>query len=252
MDLICHLHPSWRPLIRPAESTRPWMTDTPESFAYRCLPLNIANAHGWEILSPTAFKARWNGGSDVGAIEIVGPADTPEVQRPVSIFGQGVLTFHIEGLFRTEPGWNLWIGGSPNRFKDGIAALTGIVETDWSPYTFTMNWRFTRPDHWVHFEAGEPIAFFFPVARGLLDEVRPRFAPMAEEADLSERFDGWSRSRDAFQKAIAADPPTSPSQKWQKAYYRGIDPDGTSRFPDHQAKLRLAAFRSDPPSVDRG
>ena len=47
MDLICYIHPSWRPLIRPAEATREWMTDSPESFAYRCLPLNIANAHGW-------------------------------------------------------------------------------------------------------------------------------------------------------------------------------------------------------------
>nr|WP_234844589.1 DUF6065 family protein [Sinorhizobium meliloti] len=23
----------------------------------------------------------------------------------------------------------------------------GIIETDWSPYTFTMNWRFTRAGH---------------------------------------------------------------------------------------------------------
>ena len=49
MDLTCYLHPGWSPRIRPAEPTRDWMTNTPKSFAYRCLPLNIANAHGWEI-----------------------------------------------------------------------------------------------------------------------------------------------------------------------------------------------------------
>ncbi|MDR3507935.1 MAG: DUF6065 family protein, partial [Caulobacteraceae bacterium] len=61
MDLICYLHPGWEPLIRPSPATRGWMDDTPESFAYRCLPLNIANAHGWEILNPCAFEAVWNG-----------------------------------------------------------------------------------------------------------------------------------------------------------------------------------------------
>ena len=45
MDFICYLYPGWDPLVRPAEATRPWMDATPESFAYRCLPLNIANAH---------------------------------------------------------------------------------------------------------------------------------------------------------------------------------------------------------------
>src|SRR5689334_8953002 len=58
-DFICYLHEGWNPRIRPAEATRPWMDATPEAFAYRCLPLNIANAHGWEILSPCSFEAIW-------------------------------------------------------------------------------------------------------------------------------------------------------------------------------------------------
>ena len=37
------------------------------------------------------------------------------------------------------------VQGPINRPKDGIAALPGIIETDWSPYSFTMNWMFTRP-----------------------------------------------------------------------------------------------------------
>ena len=36
--------------LRPAPADRPWMDATHERYAYRCLPLTIANAHGWEIL----------------------------------------------------------------------------------------------------------------------------------------------------------------------------------------------------------
>ena len=64
-ELVCYLHAGWAPLIRPAPATRAWMDATPEAFAYRCLPLNIANAHGWEILSPCGFEAVWDGGSTV-------------------------------------------------------------------------------------------------------------------------------------------------------------------------------------------
>src|SRR5579864_5099955 len=46
------------------------MDDTPESFAYRCLPLNIANAHGWELLSPCGFEAIWNGSPDPSGVTL--------------------------------------------------------------------------------------------------------------------------------------------------------------------------------------
>jgi len=243
MDLHCYLHPTWKPRIRAADPSRAWMNDSPESFAYRCLPLTMANAHGWEILSPCTFRARWRGEGGTDSIDLVGPADVPVDLRPVSLFGQGVLTFHVQGLFRTPPRWNMWIGGPPNSFKDGIQALTGLVETDWSPYTFTMNWRFTRPDQWIEFQEGEPICFFFPIPRGYLERVEPRFAPFEEKPDLSEEFAAWSRSRDAFQAEVARNPPELPADKWQKNYYRGMRPDGSKAIPDHQAKLRLREFK---------
>src|SRR5581483_8188124 len=154
MELICYLVPGWAPLIRPAPSTREWMDQTTNSYAYRCLPLNIANAHGWQMLSPISFDAIWNGGAGQDAIRFRGPPGSKERphQHPTSIFGYGVMTFHIEAVFRTPPGWNLYIGGPANRFKDGISPLSGVMETDWTPFTFTMNWKFTRPNHWVHFD----------------------------------------------------------------------------------------------------
>ncbi|HEY8289962.1 MAG TPA: DUF6065 family protein, partial [Acetobacteraceae bacterium] len=169
MDFLCYLHEGWQPLIRPAEATREWMDATPEAFAYRCLPLNIANAHGWEILTPAGFSAYWRGGSATADVIVRPDRDMPPASAPVSLFGQGTVTVHIQALFRTPPGWNLLVGGSPNRAKDGIAPLSGVIETDWSPYTFTMNWRFTRRNHWVRFEANEPVCFVFPVQRDALE-----------------------------------------------------------------------------------
>ena len=39
-------------------------------FAYRCLPLAIANQVGWEIINPCTFTASWNGKDGLDAIKI--------------------------------------------------------------------------------------------------------------------------------------------------------------------------------------
>ncbi len=244
MDLICYLHPGWAPLIRPAPATRAWMDETPESFAYRCLPLNIANAHGWEVLSPCGFDAIWNGEAGVDAITIRPEQGAKPERIPVSLFGQGVITFHIEAIFRTPEGWDLWVGGSPNRAKDGISPLTAIVETDWSPFTFTMNWRFTRPGQWIHFDALEPICFLFPIQRAAIEAFTPKFEPLDADPATMERFRAWSRARDEFHQRMATDPPRAPADRWQKHYYRGVDAGGESIAKDHRAKLRLRRFDS--------
>jgi hypothetical protein len=218
------------------------MDATPEAFAYRCLPLNIANAHGWEILTPAGFQAYWCGGNSTADVIIRSDPDMPATSTPVSLFGQATLTIHIQGLFRTPPEWNLFVGGSPNTAKDGIAPLSGVIETDWSPYTFTMNWRFTRRNHWIRFEAGEPICFVQPTQRGALERMNPKFVPLNDNPDAARQFADWSRSRNSFQAQVAEAPPVAPADKWQKRYYRGLDMDDKAGVPDHRTKLRLKPF----------
>jgi hypothetical protein len=242
MELTAYLHPGWAPLIRPAPATRAWMDQTPESFAYRCLPLNIANAHGWEILSPYGFTAEWNGGAGVDAVTIHPDAGADPRRLAVSLFGQGVLTFHIEAILRTAPGWNLWVTGSPNRQKDAIAPLSAVVETDWSPFTFTMNWRFTRPGTPVRFEPMEPFCFIFPVERAAVEAFEPAFAPLGADPATEARFQAWSQARDAFHVRMQHEPPKAPANRWQKHYYRGVDVAGEALIDDHRAKLRLKPF----------
>jgi Family of unknown function (DUF6065) len=242
MDFLCYLHEGWHPLIRPAEPTRPWMDRTPESFAYRCLPLNIANAHGWEILTPAGFEAYWRGGSSTADVVVRPDVGMPSSSAPVSLFGQGTFTIHVQALFRTPPGWNLLAGGSPNSAKDGVAPLSGVIETDWAPYTFTMNWRFTRRNHWVRFEAGEPICFIQPAQRDALERMNPKFVPLSDNPDAARQFAAWSESRNSFQAKVAEKAPSAPTDQWQKRYYRGLDMDDKPGVPDHRAKLRLKPF----------
>jgi hypothetical protein len=226
--------------LRAGLPTRTWMDETNQAFAYRCLPLNIANAHGWEFLTGGAFSARWDGGEGSQAIDIRSSA-APHA-RPTSIFGHGVLTFHVQGLFRTEPGWNLLVGGSPNQPKDGIYPLSGAIETDWAPYTFTMNWKFTRADHWVSFDEGEPFCFVFPVQRGVLEAVEPEIRDLASNPALQDEYRKWSQERRDFTDRLMVKDSSEARMRWQKRYYRGLTMQDESGVPDHQAKLRLPEF----------
>jgi hypothetical protein len=229
--------------IRPAPVEREWMDATGERFAYRCLPLNIANAHGWEILCPSGFTAVWNGNQDLNAIAI--KYDNSDEQRfAISHFGHGTLTFHIPCLFRTEPGWDLMAQGPVNRPKDGIAALSGIIETDWAPYTFTMNWLFTQPEVDVHFEKGEPFCHIFPVQRGALASIDPEIRQMSSEPELEAQYKAWNESRLNFNAELKEPGSQAQAERWQKMYYRGLSPDGAPAIEDHITRLRLRPFTS--------
>ncbi len=247
MKLICHSLSDDPPPLRAAPSKRDWMDATPESYAYRCLPLTIANSHGWEVINPVAFEAEWDGKVAKEAITLTFDDNTPlpgaSYVKGMSHFGSGVITFELPFMMKTAPGWSLMVMGPVNRPKDGIAALTGVIETDWSPYTFTMNWLFTRPNHKVRFEAGEPIAHFFPVRRGQLERIEPEVRDLHEDVDRKVQNDLWRESRSGFLKDLSAKEAEAVAQKWQKAYYRGDRPDGKAGAKDHTIKLRLEEFK---------
>jgi hypothetical protein len=69
------------PEVRPARAKRQWMDDFPDRHAYRCLPLSIANAFGWEVLCPIPVEIRWNGGMAVEDIQVIGLAELPGERR---------------------------------------------------------------------------------------------------------------------------------------------------------------------------
>jgi hypothetical protein len=147
-------------------------------------------------------------------------------------------------VIRTPPGINLMAMGPINRPKHGIAPLSGIIETDWSPYSFTMNWSFTAPGIWVEFEAGEPFVHLLPVPRGLLEQMQPVKRPLASDPDLEKAYKNWQVSRDQFNADLTKEGSEARKEKWQKLYYRGLDMQG-GEFEDHQIKLRLKPFKDE-------
>lgn len=236
--------------IRPAPVGRVWMETPAGRFAKRCLPLLIANQTGWELLNPSGFTAGWDGGDEIAAVNIWPHSET-QVPWVISHFGSGILTWYVPYLFRTPSGYNLLVRGPANMPKDGIAPLEGIVETDWTVATFTMNWKFTRPGYLVKFEAGEPIAMVVPILRGELERFRPVLRDGTSEASMLAAFQQFSASRQEFLQALKTPGSRAAALGWQRDYMLGRNPDGTVA-PEHQTKVQLPPFETDSSKTERG
>jgi hypothetical protein len=231
--------------IEVCSSERDWVKAA-GSWPYKCLPLKIAAEAGWAILSPVQFLASWNGsnGKDGVTLQFERGRHFNCVQ---TTFGLGIITFNIPYLFRTPPGINLWVHGPVNWFQDGVQALDGMVETDWSDMKFTMNWKLTRPFHPVRFYEGDPICVITPYPRHFLEGFVPRISPLAAEPDLEQRYRTWAeRRRD---HVAAKRQGELPAKAWQKDYYLGKDDQGAVTK-SHQTRLHLAAFSAMQPSGD--
>ena len=226
-------------------------TQTHNRSAYRCLPMLVANQAGWLILNPSTVRVKWDGGPNLDAIDMQrwqpGPPlppgeewpQEPDYCYPGSHFGSGIITWTLPYLFRTPVGYNLLVRGPANSPKDGVAPLEGIVETDWTPATFTMNWKITRVDTWITFEQGEPIAMIVPQRRGELEEFLPKILPLADDPALQASNAAWCASRDKFNSEFVAG---TAKQGWEKHYAQGVAPDGAVAA-EHQRRLRLRQFQ---------
>ena len=238
-QLTCYATEPDAPPIVPARAERSWMDLSDQRYAYRCIPMSVANASGWEILCPIDFEATWHGGMGKADISVTSASEPERLKRlALSHFGEGVLTFHIGYLFRTSPGWALWARGIPNTSKRNIAPLEGLVETDWLPFSFTMNWRFTRTGR-VRFEAGEPFCFVTPIPHGTLDQIQPEILELDADPDLRAGFESWSASRNDFNRKLAELEPATVKQGWQRNYVQGRSPSGESALGFHISKRKL-------------
>lgn len=226
-------------VIRPAPLQRDWMDATTEKYAYRCLPLNIANCAGWEILSPGCFTAAWNGGAGKDAITVT-PDEEGSNAPAISHFGFGVMTFTIPGLLRTPQGIDLMVTGPINRPKPGIQALTGIIETDWSEFGFTMNWLFVDKDRPIRFEAGEPFCALIPVPRTLAERLEPAIITGDPNSDLWRKHMAHRLSRADFITNMKVEGSLERGKGWQRAYFAGPLDEVT---PSHRTKVKLKPFR---------
>jgi hypothetical protein len=235
------LHHAPLPLVC-APGARAWMDATDQRYAYRCLPLLIANQSGWFVLNDQPIECLWDGTREASGVRI--RQRDPKAARPsiTSHFGEGIITWHIPYLFRTPPGYNLLVRGPANWPKDGVQALEGVVEADWTSATFTMNWKITRPRRWIRFGAGEPICMVVPQRRGELESFETRVADLASNPELHEAHRQWSESRSRFLVQLRVNGSDAAGRKWQKDYFQGRSPGADTRTTQHQTVLKLRPF----------
>mgnify|MGYP006277545559 CR=1 FL=1 len=213
--------------IESADYKREWMDNYSNSFAYRCLPLKIANECGWLIRSPINFSLEYlNDDSSLGSVKVdIEDGDGKnQIYKSyiTSHFGRGVVTFSIPQIFRTPKPYCVWVRGYPNYYKENVSFLEGIVETYWLHSTYTYNIRLVEKNKVVHFQKGEPIMFFTLVNLSEINNSRVIYDSITNQPELQQAYQAWSDSRNYFNKSQRK------PQDWQKDYFKGIKHDDTS------------------------
>ena len=154
-----------------------------------------------------------------------------------------MLTFHSGYLFRTPPGWSMWVMGPPNHIKDGIQPLVGLVETDWLPFPFTMNWKFTRPGR-VRFEKGEPFCFITLAQDKALENFEVSKRVLESDDALRDQYVAWHKQRETFNTKLAKGDAATVKEAWQRFYFKGEMPEEAGPAPKaHVNKRRLRVPR---------
>ena len=244
MQLECFPTATRPPDIVPGRPQRAWMDGLLDRHAYRCLPMTMANSTGWEILCPVGFTAEWNGGMAQDDIKFTPDHPFPGFGDFVkSHFSHGIITFHPGYLFRTPEGWSMWVMGPPNHIKDGVQPLQGLVETDWLPFPFTMNWMFTRPGK-VKFAKGEPFCFITLAQDRQLETFDLVQKPLERDTEMLGQYNAWRKQREGFNARLFKRDPSTVKEAWQRYYFRGELPDDTGPAPaGHTNKRRLKALK---------
>lgn len=206
--------------------------------------MSVANESGWVLLNRSAFEAVWDGEEGPEGVTVTfDETQTSRRGRVASHFGHGVLSFHIPYIFRTPPDYHLLVRGPANWPKDGICALEGWVESDWSFANFGMSWKFTRPNWPVRFEAEEPFSMVVPQRRGDLETFQPEIRAIASDAEMSEELATFGRQSEEvlIRRFVAKHVPQHAryANDWPRNYYKGLTPSGRA-VPHHMVKRNLA------------
>jgi hypothetical protein len=224
-----------------ADWQRDWMNNTPHRYAYRCLPLTIANQTGWWIRNPVGFEATWRGATHPGTIDFYFDAAGEVWTHWInSQFGEGIITWNTPFLFRTRPeGSRLLVCGPTNYFKTNAHPLTALIESDWMTMSFTMNYKIAIPHFPVRFEAGEPLFQVIPLASNVcadLETATVTYQKLSDDPDVSRAYHEWDVGRRQFheQKARGEVRPDG----WQRDYFQGRDAIGRQAGPSHMIKVR--------------
>jgi hypothetical protein len=80
----------------------------------------------------------------------------------------------------------------------------------------------------------------FPVPHGALQDVVPEIVELDSEPEMKQQTMDWKERRDEFMRKLNARDPKTVKDGWQRDYFLGKMPDGSSPA-QHLSKLRLQA-----------
>lgn len=235
-------------ILKPGIKERKWMDDSPEKYAYRCLPLTIGNTTGWDIYPVCDFLVSWSETNQKHQSSLqIHPEE--DIKFAASSFGDGIFTLHPGYLFRTDENWDLLIMGVPNEIVDWAYPLTGIVETFWNDFTFTINWKMTKFGNF-HWPKERPVARIIPIPHNY--EIESEIKQIKDEPELFKSFTKNAKSRNALIRDLSIAHSekkdegrvklNQPKTHWEKAYYRGIDAKGNKQY-NHIVKRTFPEFK---------
>jgi hypothetical protein len=226
--------------IVPLNLQREWMTETENKFAYKCLPLNIANQYGWAVLNPVDFSVSWYGGAHGDDVDVFSNDPNFVDDIIVSHFGEGTFTITLDFIIKTPEGYSTYIRGIPNKIEKLIKPLDAIVETDWLPYTFTYNFKFNDVGV-VHFKKDEPLFCFFPIERNTVENFKISELPISGNLEMKDDFEKLSNLR------ITAAENSSGKKVLQRFYNLMKAPHKIFNVKNHVGRLR---FGGKPDRID--
>jgi hypothetical protein len=200
---------------------------------YRCLPMLMANSYGWDLVSKSEFTAEWNGGQlpkDLVIEQISGEC------TPMSHFGEGVITWHTGFLFKTEYPYGVFVTGSQNEPIKNITCLSGIVETHWLSFPFTLNWKFTTPSK-IKVNVGDVISQLIPVRLDIFENAEAEIVDIDQNLELKKEYEDFRNYRFEFNSR-----PNRKNGEWQKNYFQGSKLSGEPAEM-HITKIKAPIFK---------
>jgi hypothetical protein len=187
--------------IIPSSSKRDWMDEKEQQYAYYCSPLVTANQAGYTILYQNETEVFWDGGKNTSNVKIIHKKQNEYFSHCLSHFSVGIVTFSFPVIFKTPPGWGLLVSGYPNNPINGLQPLEAIVETNWSPFTFTMNFKITEKNKLITIKENTPICRILPYPLNLNEKTNIKFLNIKNNKELNQQHSAWVNSRLTFNES---------------------------------------------------
>jgi hypothetical protein len=179
---------------KPLSAKREWLKN---SNGLHCPPMMLANTLGWYYGLEEDITFNWNGEMMPGSVKITNTKTGDPVHNSIANnnFGEGVVTFGgTRGFFETTEGYSLLLSGPTNMWIDGIHPCTGIVETDWSAFPFTMNWKMTMINQDILIPKDYPVMCFIPIKITDFEEFKIEYKD-AEKWEKIDQINVFSQNR---------------------------------------------------------